>query len=83
MKDKYYTLTKEDIESLGFRVESDYWIIGEEYEPNYKISISFKDYSTGKTKYLIERTDFNKGVLFEGIIKNKSELKRLLKQLEI
>jgi len=69
-------LDKEDIESLGFIKESiyshklnqDYYIEYNSEKPIHTDSIEIKN---------------NQNTLFSGYIKNKSELKKLLKQLNI
>ena len=76
-------LNKEDIESLGFKHEvSDnaggYWFKG-----NYTLNYYFK-HSSLPNNLIITFDDYgNNIVLFNGIIKNKSELIKLLKQVNI
>ena len=69
-------LDKEDIESLGFVRDS---IYSHKYKNDYYI-----EYNSKKSIHLdtIEIKN-NQQTLFSGYIKNKSELKRLLKQLNI
>jgi hypothetical protein len=81
-------LDKEDIESLEFIC------IG---EANNKVEKEFQKFINDEDNYLLETSfdneltiTFEKGfgitndyTLFQGIIKNKSELKKLLKQLDI
>lgn len=68
-------LSKEDIESLGFNTEDN----GE----CYNLQIGFDLY--GLYPWENNRIHITKDMktLFDGIIKNKSELKKLLKQLQI
>jgi len=81
-------LNEKDIKSLGFESSP-----GNKFEPN---TVDIKNYTKGRDKimtyttlensfytklYILRRK--NKSVLFEGTIKNISELKVLLKQLNI
>jgi hypothetical protein len=76
-------LDQEDIESLGFKHEvSDnaggYWFKG-----NYTLNYYFK-HSSLPNSLIITSDDYgNTIVLFNGIIKNKSELIKVLKQVNI
>jgi hypothetical protein len=68
-------LDKEDIESLGFR-------FGEVSKK--EVNGEIIDLSTKGSKYIIHAVgEYNRDKLFEGTIKNKSELQRLMKQLGI
>ena len=74
-------LDKEDIESLGFEetyddTEGNIWFA----QGNGNIDICLSQYTKHNTEICNRITD---QVLFKGVIKNKSELKRLLKQLGI
>ena len=74
-------LDREDIESLGFIFVADEWWHKTNIGDNWQIL------KIGKNSYQItygqnEYIDKSKG-MFSGVIKNKSELKRLLKQLNI
>lgn len=71
-------LDREDIESLGFKIDADYKSIN-------SVIFSKDDYTilqSDITEILISDS-FNETTLFNGRIKNKSELKKLLKQLGI
>jgi hypothetical protein len=71
-------LDREDIESLGFEIDADYKSIN-------SVLFSKDDYTilqSDITEILISDL-FNETTLFNGRIKNKSELKKLLKQLGI
>ena len=71
-------LDKEDIESLGFEFVTDGWwstnLAGDGYQILWK--------EGGRLHLSYGQHEFST-VKFDGIIKNKSELKVLLKQLEI
>ena len=82
-------LDKEDIESLGFKEKSlKYYIFN---EPSGKLPYwnkvildfrwSYKDISIIGIR--ADDLGMEEGILFRGNIKNKSELKKLLKQLNI
>ncbi len=71
-------LDTEDIKSLGFEIDADYKSIN-------SVMFSKDDYTilqSDITEILISDS-FNETTLFNGRIKNKSELKKLLKQLGI
>ena len=74
-------LDREDVEGLGFIPVADEWWhktnIGDNWQI-LKISKNGYQISYGQHEYI----DKSKGI-FKGVIKNKSELKRLLKQLEM
>lgn len=67
-------LDKEDIESLGFKNISGNWYYDDK---TYQIIGDYKSLEISKGEH-----EFRK-ILFKGIIKNKSELKKLMKQLNI
>ena len=67
-------LTKEDIESLGFEQQS----LQYQYKKNWYRLINRCE----ENQYIIEDGRYQDQI-FVGTIKNKSELKRLLKQLNI
>ena len=72
-------LDKEDIESLGFEdkwEERGTWSLVK----NQTIITFNPDYTNGNVKISYLK---RKGFMFEGQVKNKSELKRILKQLGI
>lgn len=76
-------LDKEDIESLG-------WEFAEEYERNFPNVSVFKNeifelwfYKFSKNTINITILIKNDYYIFRGFIKNKSELKKLMKQLNI
>lgn len=82
-------LDKEDIESLGWILQKDYsteyiFQYNWNHEGFYELELD-KDYKTLTISYYMEKgdgnyTEFEK---FNGIIKNKSELKKLMNQLGI
>lgn len=76
-------LDKEDIESLGFELGGEQLLKNEHYTFKYsKYNIRIVKVHT--TLYTIQKIRPNKKItLFQGYIKNKSELKKLLKQLNI
>lgn len=87
-------LDREDIESLGFEVDKPYGsVIGFKFSDeegvflsSKKVSIWYEFKSKRATIARIkdwENGKFSKRSLFSGTIKNKSELKKLLKQLGI
>ena len=96
---KYYDeyrvkhLDHEDIESLGFKhIQIEWDKVSEERrysKDNY--SLLFYSYSIseqnkhlrGSVTIYYRTGDFDGEVIFDGIIKNKSELKKLLKQLGV
>lgn len=67
-------LTKEDIESLGFEQQS----LQYQYKKDWYRLINRRE----ENQYIIEDGRYQDQI-FVGTIKNKSELKRLLKQLNI
>lgn len=72
IKVKY--LDRSDIESLGWKQFADHdhtFNFGE-----YQIDVQYDNQFT-------QIYDFKSSIIFEGIIKNRSELKRLMKQLQI
>lgn len=76
-------LDKTDIEELGFEESFDepgewFW----KYKDNMDIQLYFDD-KHGNKDQGIGVTIYNDTIVFSGYIKNKSELKVLLKQLEI
>lgn len=78
-------LDKDDIESFGFKqfhhIYCNYQYNKEDFD-KYGNRVFYEiQYSNDRDKLYIKEDD--NGRLFNGIIKNKSELKRLLKQLEI
>lgn len=83
-------LDKEDIESLGFTYEKTYAGLDEDFFeklvlPNAYSKYFYLDYNYGKKYCRIYWSLDNDGdvTVFAGTINNKSELKRLLKQLGI
>ena len=79
-------LDQEDIESLGFKFINEHEYISFYIRDNLRLCKSKKDlevliemYDTEKDTLLSKRF----GVLFNGSIKNKSELKRILKQVGV
>lgn len=73
-------LDKEDIESLGFNTTAEYDRYIEFTDGNKKFLYRMEY----KTMYIEDQPSPNTTrTLFYGIIKNKSELKQLLKQLQI
>lgn len=78
-------LDKEDIESLGFSINPPNNYSGYEDFFNYSIGVSpyrlWFTYDKHKVKITLPLSDGK--TLFEGVIKNKSELKKLLQQLNI
>jgi len=91
IKVKY--LDREDIESLGFKItkdnedielslESKTYIGGPSVGDDYKIIILYG--LDNKEMWIYQKTNSGREYdLFKGIIKNKSEFKKLLKQLQI
>ena len=73
-------LDKEDIESLGWTDGETHGLSG--YVLNYATDDSYQMYYD-KDNQFTQIYNWNSKIIFEGIIKNKSELKRLLKQLGI
>jgi hypothetical protein len=73
-------LDKEDIESLGWTDGETHGLSG--YVLNYATDDSYQMYYD-KDNQFTQIYNWDSKIIFEGIIKNKSELKRLLKQLEI
>jgi hypothetical protein len=72
-------LDKEDIESLGFKNDGDrFWDGG-----NYEILFNSHSSKLRIREIFYESSGDTYDVRFDGIIKNKSELKRVLKQLDI
>ena len=74
--DKY--LDQEDIESLGFKFISEGWWSTNSIGKGYQLIINYKniiEISFGEHEF--------RDILFKGTIKNKSELKKLMKQLNI
>lgn len=69
-------LDREDIKSLGFELVWNEW-----NENVYELG-KFRLFDNKQFKYLMitEKVDSNP-ILFKGTIKNKSELKRILKQM--
>lgn len=91
-------LDREDIESLGWCSEQilDVWLEGSEFELGYSfeitdISTAHFMYDSKTFKVRIYRADeyntvtrnWTEHILFDGKIKNKSELKKLMQQLNI
>lgn len=75
-------LDREDIESLGFVCKGK----DEEFDYiGYNLNNGFQLQEWGENRYSIERypTAEHKTIHFVGTIKNKSELKKLMKQLQI
>lgn len=85
-------LDKEDIESLGFRKVKDYsacdvyqkhnennniWYELEYYNEDYNNELLIEKYELSGSK------DYSSTYIFQGTIKNKSELKKVLKMLNI
>lgn len=70
-------LDKEDIESLGFILDAARASGFHFYLNNYELAQPYLD-----SRCYLKQIN-NKEILFNGIIKNKSELKRLLKQLGV
>ena len=78
-------LDQEDIESFGFtkdfiRTKST-TTLG--YELNNKCCLFWKNYKSDNSSIVIHELINNGDCIFNGIIKNKSELKKLLQQLNI
>lgn len=73
-------LDKEDIESLGWKDGENYGLSG--YVLNYATDDSYQMYYNEDNQFT-QIYNWNSKIIFEGVIKNKSELKRLLKQLGI
>lgn len=77
-------LDKEDIESLGFEYRKDELVervgSGKLYlKPYYKLTT----WRNGLEVRIVRKPDTKYQIIFEGQIKNKSELKKILKQLRI
>ncbi|MDO6737116.1 hypothetical protein [Wenyingzhuangia sp. 2_MG-2023] len=73
-------LDHEDIESLGFKLVSSDWYHNNNDENPFQI---LKSYNKENEYHISSGTHEHNKTLFNGVIKNKSELKRLLKQLKI
>lgn len=73
-------LDREDIESLGFEIITEHIHIYK--KGNFRM---YKTESYGNNHYSIQKFDDNQNIfdVFSGTIKNKSELKRILKQIGI
>jgi hypothetical protein len=75
-----------DIESLGFKPQNNYFMFSIKGEENEKMNLHFALYfhedQEVKIYYQIGFGMYS-FVLFKGKVKNKSQFKRLLKQLEI
>jgi hypothetical protein len=68
-------LDKEDIESLGWRIDG---------RGDYSIDSFYISWHTGEERPIwVEITKEDEGCVFDGKLKNKSELKRLMQQLNI
>jgi hypothetical protein len=72
-------LDREDIESLGWdQVEYDTYRLGTQQEFFFEFNPEYKSFIYSKTNKLN-----SSNVIFMGTIKNKSELKKLMQQLDI
>jgi NDP-sugar pyrophosphorylase family protein len=78
-------LDRQDIEECGWKFSSlaqNFSIITEEDEKNNKLGIWLEIMSNGRIKIIDCRIPIHE-VVFNGYIKNKSELQKLMKQLNI
>lgn len=84
-------LDKEDIESLGWKLgilrlfNKELTVFGSEKYPNYVLTTPIEVYEKTHIIDISRVESIGKGLsrVFRGTIKNKSELKRLMKQLSI
>jgi hypothetical protein len=74
-------LDKEDIENLGFiNIDHEYFRLGDYLIQNFFDRKELRIFKAENEQYFDEYTHYS---LFHGTIKNKSELIKLLKQLEV